>query len=256
VNVTPDSFFDGGKYFSHKDAVAHALELVKERADIIDVGGESTRPFSEPVPVDEELRRVLPVIEALRAKSDVFISVDTYKSKVAEQAILAGADIVNDVGGLTFDQNMPEVICNYGVYAIIMHTKGTPRDMQVSPTYEDVIGEIKDFFLDRIHYAQTHGIQKNHLILDPGIGFGKRVEDNLRIIKMLSSFKEIGNALLIGTSMKSFIGHITDSPPDERIEGTLASIAIALWNGADIVRVHDVKAATKAVKLIYAIMQS
>ncbi|HOJ70353.1 MAG TPA: dihydropteroate synthase [Syntrophorhabdaceae bacterium] len=256
LNVTPDSFFDGGQYLNIEDALRHAMRMVEDGADIIDVGGESTRPFSDPVDAHEELKRVIPVIEAIRSRSDVIISIDTYKSEVAEKACDAGAEIVNDISGLGFDSNMADTIARMGAYVVIMHIKGTPRDMQTNPYYDDVVSEIKGYFQERIALAESKGIKRDKIILDPGIGFGKRVEDNLRIIKGLGSFKDLGMPILIGTSMKSFIGKVTETELDERTEGTLASIAISVWNGADIVRVHDIKKANKVLKLVDAVMKS
>ncbi len=256
LNVTPDSFFDGGRYLKKDEALQHALRMVEDGADIIDVGGESTRPFSEPVDVYEELKRVVPVIEAIRSRSNIVISIDTYRSEVAEKACNAGAEIVNDISGLGFDDKMAETIARLGAYAVIMHIKGTPRNMQKNPYYDDVISEIKSYFSERIEFARSRGMDDKKIILDPGIGFGKRVEDNLRIIKELRVFKELGMPLLIGTSMKSFIGTITDCELNERIDGTLASIAISLWNGADIIRVHDVKKASRVLRLVDAVMRS
>jgi dihydropteroate synthase len=256
VNVTPDSFFDGGKFYDPGEALRHALQLATEGAHILDVGGESTRPFSRPVSADEELKRVIPVIQGIRARSDVFISVDTYKAAVAEEALKAGADIVNDISGFLFDSAMTEVVRRYGAYAVVMHIKGTPADMQKGPSYEDVVEEIRDHFEERIDFAAREGVARDQLILDPGIGFGKRVEDNLRIIRMLGSFKDLGLPLLVGPSMKSFIGTVTGAPVGERGEGTIASITMATWNGADIVRVHDVRGARRAVELTAAVMRS
>jgi len=256
LNVTPDSFFDGGKHNTTEEAVRHALLMIDEGADIIDIGGESTRPFSEPAPIEEELKRVIPVVEGVRARSDSIISIDTYKAKVAREACNAGADIVNDISGLSFDRDMADTVCEFGVQTVIMHIKGTPGNMQQDPRYEDVISEIKAFFRERIEFAQKHGIANERIILDPGIGFGKRIQDNLAIIKNLKAFKDLEMPLLIGTSMKSFIGHVTDSPLEERMDGTLASVAISIWNGADIVRVHDVKSARKVVQLVSAIMKA
>ncbi|MCX7965664.1 MAG: dihydropteroate synthase [Syntrophorhabdaceae bacterium] len=256
LNVTPDSFFDGGKYSNTEDAIKHGLEMVEDGADIIDVGGESTRPYSKPVSLEDELNRVIPVIKGIRSKSDILISIDTYKARVAKEAFDAGANMVNDISGLGFDKDMAKTVAKLGAYAVIMHIKGTPQDMQLSPSYKDVIKEIKDYFQERIDFALSSGIEREKIILDPGIGFGKRIEDNLKIIKELKTFKEFGLPLLIGTSMKSFIGHVTDSELHERVEGTLASIAISIWNGADIVRVHDVKKALKVIKLVYAVMKS
>jgi len=257
LNVTPDSFYDGGKYYPRDVAVTHALRLVDEGADIIDVGGESTRPYSDVTSADEELRRIIPVIKAIRERSSVFLSVDTYKAPVAREAVDAGADMINDVSGLTFDRDIGTVAAQSGVPVVIMHTKGKPKEMQVSPRYDDVIREIKEFFVDRIAFARQCGIDDQNIILDPGIGFGKRLQDNLMIIKKLGAFKGLGYPILIGTSMKSFIGKLEESPDlDERIEGTLASLALSLWNGADIIRVHDVKKARKVAKLVRAVMKA
>jgi len=256
LNVTPDSFFDGGKHSTEETAVMHALQMIEDGADIIDVGGESTRPFAEEVSLGTEIKRVVPVIEEIRSRSDVFISIDTYKSEVARRACTAGADIINDISGLTFDPQMAHIASETGAHVVIMHTKGTPKNMQIDPHYDDVIAEIHDFFLGRITFAQASGVATDRIILDPGIGFGKRVEDNLRILKMLGEFKRLGKPLLIGTSMKSFIGKVTDSPLEERWAGTLASLAVSHMNGADILRVHDVKEARKVVKLVHAIQES
>ena len=257
LNVTPDSFYDGGKYYPQDVAVTHALRLTDEGADIIDVGGESTRPYSDVTSAEEELRRIIPVIKAVRERSSVFLSVDTYKAPVAREAVSAGADMINDVSGLTFDPEVGTVAAQSGVPVVIMHTKGKPKEMQVSPGYDDVIREIKEFFADRISFARQCGVDDQNIILDPGIGFGKRLQDNLMIIKELRRFKELGYPILIGTSMKSFIGKLEESPDlDERTEGTLASLALSLWNGADIVRVHDVKKARKVLRLVHAVMKA
>ncbi len=237
-------------------ALDHALRMIGEGADIIDIGGESTRPYAQPVPEEEELRRVIPVIEALRANSDIFISIDTYKADVANAALKAGADMVNDISGLTHDDAMAQVIADNDAWAVIMHIKGTPRNMQVDPHYDDVVEEIRQFLLERVDHAVRSGIDPEKIVLDPGIGFGKRVEDNLRILKMLREFKKLGKPVMIGTSMKSFIGKITDLPVEERVEGTLASLAVALMNGADILRVHDVKKAKKVIKTVKAVMDA
>lgn len=256
LNVTPDSFYDGGKHNKEEQAIEHAMTMIEEGADIIDVGGESTRPNADPVSTDEELERIVPVIEKIRERSDVFISIDTYKAKVAQEACSAGANIINDISGLTFDKDMAPLAGRLGAYVVIMHIKGTPKDMQKDPYYEDVISEICAFFRAQMEVASRAGIEEDRIILDPGIGFGKRVEDNLKILKLLGEFKKLGRPLLIGTSMKSFIGYVTDSPVEERSEGSLASTVVSLMNGADILRVHDVKKTRKVVKLVRAIMQS
>jgi dihydropteroate synthase len=256
VNVTPDSFFDGGKYATREKAVDHALRMAEDGADIIDVGGESSRPFSTPVSIDEELKRVVPVIEGIRKSINIPISVDTCKARIAREACLAGADIINDISGLIHDPEMADIVSSFKAKVVIMHMKGMPETMQITPYYDDVISEIGTFFEERIQFAAGKGIEKGNIILDPGIGFGKRVEDNLKIIKYLDAFKRFELPILVGTSMKGFIGKITGSTMKGRIEGTLASIAISVWNGADIVRVHDVKKAKKVVGLVNAIREA
>jgi dihydropteroate synthase len=256
LNVTPDSFFDGGKHATQGKAVDHAVRMVKDGAHIIDVGGESSRPFSTPVSIDEELNRVIPVIEGIRDRSDIPISVDTCKARVAREAWMAGADIVNDISGLMHDPDMADTVSALKVRVIIMHMQGMPETMQVAPYYDDVISEIDAFFEERIHFAVTKGIERDSIVLDPGIGFGKRVEDNLKIIKHLDVFKKFGLPLLVGTSMKGFIGKVTGSTLRSRVEGTLASIAVSVWNGANIVRVHDVKKAKKVADLVDGIRKA
>ncbi len=256
LNVTPDSFFDGGKHHTMEGALDHALRMIEEGADIIDIGGESTRPYADPVPEEEELRRIVPVIEALRASSDILISVDTYKAGVADAALRAGADIINDISGLTYDDAMAQVVARNDAWVVIMHIKGTPRNMQVDPHYDDVVVEISEFLRLQMDHAVRAGVDPEKIIIDPGIGFGKRVEDNLRILKMLGEFKKLGRPVLIGTSMKSFIGKVAGLPIEERVEGTLASLAVALMNGADILRVHDVKKAKKVLMTVKAVMDA
>lgn len=244
LNVTPDSFYDGGKYTNVMDAVARAKEMVDEGADIIDVGGESTRPGSMPVSSDEELKRVLPVIKAIRDEMDVPLSVDTYRADVAEEAIKAGANMVNDVTALRGDDGMANVVSEHGVPVCLMHMKGTPRNMQKNPHYDDVMSEIARFLYERAEYAMAEGIEERNIILDPGIGFGKRtggeIEDNCEIIARLSELKSLGFPILVGASRKTFIGNICNTGADERLEGSLGAEAIAIANGADILRVHDV----------------
>ena len=256
LNVTPDSFSDGGRYVGVSAALERAREMVNEGADIIDVGGESTRPGADPVPLEEELERVIPVIEAIKAELDVPISVDTYKAPVAEEALKAGAVMVNDVSGMRFSPDMARVVARYGAYGVVMHMKGTPRDMQKAPFYNDVVGEIKAFFLERLEYLVNQGVDKRKVILDPGIGFGKRLEDNLALVRGIPSFLELGCPLLLGPSRKSFIGRVLDLPVEERLEGTLAVVAIAVFLGATLVRVHDVMAARRAVDMAWALRGS
>lgn len=256
LNVSPDSFYDGGKYNELEKAVAGAKEMVKEGADIIDIGGESSRPGSEPVSLEEELSRVIPVIEAVSSEIDAPISIDTYKSEVAAKAIRAGASIINDISGLRFDKKIAKVAAKYDVPVIIMHMQGTPRDMQKNPHYNDVTGEIISFFRKQVSVAVDSGIDKNKIIIDPGIGFGKTVEHNLEIIKKLQEFKILGLPVLIGTSRKSFIGHtLNQEDPEERLCGTLASVAAGVMNGVDIVRVHDVYECKMAAEMADAIIK-
>jgi dihydropteroate synthase len=250
LNITPDSFSDGGIYFNEQTAIDHALKMQDYGADIIDIGGESTRPGAKMVSVTEEKRRIIPVIEKLASKLDIPISVDTYKSPVAKEALSAGASIVNDISGLRFDPEMPEVVAQNGVPVVIMHIKGTPRNMQRNPVYRALIPEIMDYLRESIEIARMAGVSEDSMILDPGIGFGKTVEHNLEIIKNLSEFTGFEKPLLLGPSRKSFIGRIlNDVPADQRIEGTAAAVAIGLINGANIVRVHDIEAMVKVARI-------
>jgi len=254
LNVTPDSFFDGGKYINLRKAVDRGLQLVEEGADIIDIGGESTRPGAEPISVDEELKRVIPVIENLSKKINIPISIDTYKAKVAEEAIKAGATIINDISGLRFDPQMPYIAAKYDTPVVIMHIKGTPKNMQINPLYDALIPEIMEYLRNSIVIAKNAGVKENRIIIDPGIGFGKKLEHNLLIIKKLKEFTSLGKPILIGVSRKSFIGKILDDAPAEhRLEGTMAAVAVSVINGANIVRVHDVKEIIKVVKVVDAI---
>ncbi|WP_353684909.1 dihydropteroate synthase [Thermodesulfovibrio sp. 3907-1M] len=254
LNVTPDSFYDGGRFFNYQKAIEHALRMIDEGADIIDVGGESTRPGAQPVSTDEELKRVIPVIEALSNRISVPISIDTYKASVAEEAIKAGATIVNDVSGLRFDPQMAEVVSKYKVPVVIMHIKGTPQDMQKNPHYEALIPEIIEYLRTSIVIAKQAGVNEDMIIIDPGIGFGKLPEHNLQIIKNLREFSQLGKPILIGVSRKSFIGKVlNDALPESRLEGTAAAVAASILNGANIVRVHDVGFICKVVKVLDAI---
>ena len=254
LNMTPDSFSDGGQFKSHDKAIDHALKMVEEGANIIDIGGESTRPGAEAVQLEEELSRTIPIIEAIRLKSDCLISIDTYKSKVATAALAAGADMVNDISGLTFDHNMASLVAERNVPVIIMHIKGKPGDMQKNPNYDNLIKEIKAFFEVQIAIAKKAGIDSGNIILDPGIGFGKRLEDNFEIIRELGQISTMGYPVLLGPSRKSFIGFTLDLPIEERIEGTLASITAGVINGARIVRVHDIRATRRTLTITEKIM--
>jgi len=254
LNMTPDSFSDGGQFKSHDKAIDHALKMVEEGANIIDIGGESTRPGAESVQLEEELSRTIPIIEAIRLKSDCLISIDTYKSKVAKAALVSGADMVNDISGLTFDHNMASLVAERNVPVIIMHIKGKPGDMQKNPNYDNLIKEVKAFFEVQIAIAKRAGIDSGNIILDPGIGFGKRLEDNFEIIRELGQISTMGYPVLLGPSRKSFIGFTLDLPVEERIEGTLASITAGVINGARIVRVHDIRATRRTLTITEKIM--
>lgn len=258
LNVTPDSFSDGGQFFSLESALAHARQLIREGADIVDIGGESSRPGAQPVAFEEELHRVVPVICAIRKESAVPISVDTYKASVAEAALDAGANIVNDISALRFDPRMVTVVAHARAPVVLMHMLGDPQTMQQNPVYRDVVHEIKEFLAERIAFAVTHGVKRERILVDPGIGFGKTVEHNIEILRRLSELKELQCPILIGTSRKSFIGRLgsTTSEPlpiDQRLEGTIASNVIAILNGAQIVRVHDVAAMKRALAIIDAV---
>ncbi len=254
LNVTPDSFSDGGCHFDKSSAVDRCLRLVDEGADIIDIGGESTRPGSDPVSLDEELRRTLPVIESVASKIKVPISIDTYKANVAQKALDAGASIVNDISGLMYDPEMSAVIARYGVPVVIMHIKGSPKDMQKNPVYYALIPELLEYFRSRIAFAVKAGIQEDKIIIDPGIGFGKTFDHNLEILHNLDKFTTLGRPVLVGPSRKAFIGKILgDAPATDRIEGTSAAVAISIMQGASILRVHDVKEMAKVARVADAI---
>ena len=254
LNVTPDSFSDGGKFIHLGKALSQAQYMEKNGADIIDIGGESTRPGAVLVSLEEELNRTIPVIEAIRKISNISISIDTYKSEVAEKALLAGADFINDISGLTFDSRMMEIVKKFDVPVVLMHIKGTPRNMQTNPTYIDVIKDLLEFFSFQINKALDFGIKKVQIIIDPGIGFGKQLNDNFILIRRLKEFSELGFPILIGPSRKSFIGLTLDSPLEYRLEGTLAAVSAGILNGASIVRVHDVKEVKRTVIITDKIM--
>jgi dihydropteroate synthase len=254
LNVTPDSFSDGGLFSNKSAAIKHALRMVEDGADIIDIGGESTRPCSNPVPPEEELGRTIPVIEAIAREIPIPISIDTYKADVAKMALDAGASIINDISGLRYDPVMAKVVAAYKIPVVVMHIKGNPKDMQKNPRYEALIPEILDYLRGSIRIALEAGIAGNMIVVDPGIGFGKTFEQNLNILHDLREFALLEKPLLIGASRKAFIGKILGgAPPDERREGTAAAVAISILNGADIVRVHDVKEMVKVAKVADAI---
>ena len=253
LNITPDSFFDGGLYEKPQKAKERAFQMKEEGADIIDIGGESSRPGAEPISEEEELNRIMPVIESL-SDLGIPISVDTYKAKVAEEALEAGVKIVNDISGMRFDKNLVKIVSKYRAGYVLMHMLGTPKDMQKNPYYEDVIQDISNFFRERINFALENGIKKESIVVDPGIGFGKRLEDNIEIFKRLKAFSVYGRPLLIGASRKSFIGMLTETRKEERLEGSLASVAIGYLRGVKIFRVHDVKETKRFLDVLYKIV--
>ncbi len=253
LNVTPDSFSDGGKYFSLDKAVDHALVLLDDGADIIDVGGESTRPGSVTVNFDEELKRTLPVIKnILKINKDAIISVDTTKSEIAKEALNAGASIVNDISGLTFDERMINVVKEFDAGVVLMHIKGIPKTMQNNPDYDDVVKEVYNFLKDQSDKVKSHGINK--IIIDPGIGFGKRVEDNFELIKRLNEFQSINYPTLIGLSRKSFIGKTLGLEVNDRDVATVIMETASILNSARIIRTHNVKYCNQLVKLVTHIL--
>jgi dihydropteroate synthase len=261
LNVTPDSFSDGGKFFSLDGAVAQGYKLFEDGADILDIGGESTRPFSDPVSEEEEIQRVVPVIEKLSKRIPIPISIDTTKAGVAEQAVKAGASMINDVSSLRFDPKMASVVVDYAVPVILMHMLGNPKTMQIEPTYDDLIGEIKAFFENAIDLAENKGISRSKIIIDPGIGFGKTVGHNLLLIQRLHEFKTLEVPIIIGTSRKAFIRNLLKDNTGEEVNadaaiverGTQASVAAAILNGAHIVRVHNVANTRTTVTITDAI---
>ena len=249
LNVTPDSFYDGGRHFEKDIAVKKAYELCNDGADIIDIGGESTRPGAGSVSLAEEMDRVCPVIEAIAGKIGIPVSVDTYKSEVAEEALKLGASMVNDISGLTFDERMAGVAAKYNAYLVLMHIKGTPKNMQLDPQYENLLEEIYFYLENSKEKALNCGVDKNKIIIDPGIGFGKTLEDNYRIVHNISYFKKMGFPVLIGLSRKSLIGRLYEKDED-RLFATIALNSISAASGADIIRVHDVKEHALAFKSV------
>lgn len=251
LNITPDSFSDGGKYFTDKldikKVIEDAIKMEKDGADFIDVGGESTRPGSEKISIDEELQRVIPVISEIKKKISIPVSIDTYKSEVAEEALKAGATIVNDISGFRFDENIADVTAKYDAGCILMHIKGTPVDMQKNPVYENVVEEVYEYLKGSIELAKSKGIK--NIIIDVGIGFGKTLDHNLELIRNLKVFRKLNCPILLGVSRKSFIDKIYPAPLNERLEGTIAANIIGIMNGANIVRVHDVLENVRAIKV-------
>lgn len=252
LNATKDSFYPGSRIEDVENAVKRAIKMVEDGADILDIGGESTRPGSDPVTVEEEIERVAPVIKAIRDRDkDILISVDTYRSETAEAAIKVGADIINDISAMTFDEKMADVAVKYNVPIILMHIKGTPKDMQKNPHYDDVVKEVKDFFQERIDYGISKGIKRNKMILDPGIGFGKNFNHNMELIRKIDSLLVFDLPILLAVSRKSSIGKaLGDLPVEERLEGTIAVSCYAAMKDVDMIRVHDVLENKRAIKMI------
>ena len=255
LNVTPDSFSDGGRYFSEAKAVERGIEMARDGADIIDVGGESTRPYSDRLSTDEEMARVIPVIRRLSREIPIPISIDTYKSKVAREALKAGASIINDISAMRLDFRMADVAAAAGVPVILMHMQGTPENMQLNPRYDDLLNEIIAFFEDAVNRCKSAGIKEQMIILDPGLGFGKTFDHNLSVIHQLKKFQALQKPLLMGPSNKTFIGKILGKDVHERDAGTMAAVAACVMNGAHIVRVHNVKLSVETVKVIDAILR-
>lgn len=250
LNVTPDSFSDGGRYFDPKRAIEHGLAMARDGADLLDVGGESTRPGSEAVPCDEEIRRVVPVIEALSRETDRAISVDTRKARVAEKALAAGAHIVNDVSALTADPDMPAAVCGAGAGIVLMHMRGDPKTMQSDPRYGDVVAEVRDYLASRIERLAEAGLPEESMAVDPGIGFGKTLEHNLALLARLGELARLGRPVLVGASRKSFLGRITGREAPDRLPGSLGAAAFAILKGAAMIRVHDVKESCDLARVV------
>jgi len=253
VNVTPDSFSDGGAFLDASHAVTHALQLVEEGADIVDIGGESTRPGADSVDADEELRRVLPVIEQISAQSDVAISIDTTKARVAREALSAGAHIINDVSALTHDPEMATVASDGRAGVVLMHRRGTPRTMQDDPRYDDVVATVHDYLVERVELARAAGIENEALAVDPGIGFGKTVTHNVQLLANVKAWRVEGINALVGLSRKRFIGDVTGASVDDRLAGSLAALVCCVLAGVEIMRVHDVAASVQAARIAQAI---
>jgi dihydropteroate synthase len=256
VNVTPDSFSDGGLFFDRDEAIAWGEEMAAQGADLLDIGGESTRPFSDPIPEDEEIRRIVPVIRALVRKTSLPISVDTYKATVARAALEAGAALVNDISALGFDPDLGKIIADFKVPIILMHIQGTPRNMQVKPHYDHLLDDLHVFFARRIEVAMKQGIDREMILIDPGIGFGKTLDHNLTLIKRIDYFQDLERPLVLGTSRKAFIGKLTGQEPLSRDWGTAATVAIGAWQGAHMVRVHNVLAARQVLNVTDALIEA
>ena len=256
LNVTPDSFYDGGRYTGEDEALARVEEMIGEGADIIDVGGESVRPGVDPIGLNEELGRVIPVIEKIKKQFSIPICVDTYKAEVARQAIEEGAEMVNDISALRFDPDLRKIVAGYGVPVVLMHIKGTPKNMQDNPRYDSLMEEIISYLDSSIKLAEEAGADGRGIIVDPGIGFGKTTAHNLEILRRLEELASLGKPILVGLSRKSFIGNVLGLPQEERLEGGLAATCMAVCRGARLVRTHDVSPTRRAVDMVQAILGS
>jgi dihydropteroate synthase len=255
LNVTPDSFSDGGRFFDSRRALGHGLQMARDGADLIDVGGESSRPGAEPVPIEEELRRVIPAIQALSRETDCLLSVDTRKARVADEAFIAGAHVVNDITAMTFDSDMAAVAREYGAGVILMHMRGDPMTMQREPTYENVVQEVADYLDRRIQALEAGGLSRHHLAVDPGIGFGKTWEHNVSLITRLDQLARLRRPVVVGLSRKSVIGKLTGREIQDRLAGSLAAAAYIIRRGAHVIRVHDVKESCDAARLVDILRQ-
>lgn len=252
LNVTPDSFYDGGRYLRVRDAVKRGLKIIEEGADLVDIGGVSTRPGSKTIPVEEELKRVLPVIKELSARTEIPLSIDTYRARVAESALESGAVVVNDISGLG-DKDMAKVVASHGVALVIMHIKGRPHHYPIKPVYHNLIAEVSSFLQRKVEIALKAGVKSSNIIIDPGLGFGKTASQSLELLNRLGELKNLGFPIMVGPSRKSFIGKIQGLNEKDRLPGTLAAITLAILQGASIIRVHDVKEAVQVATLCGAL---
>lgn len=256
INTTPDSFSDGGKYNSTSEAIDFAYELLREGADIIDIGGESSRPGADPISAEEEIKRISPLLSELVKNTESTVSIDTYKSSTANYALNNGACLVNDISGLSFDKEMVDIVIRHNASIVIMHMKGTPKTMQKNPNYDNVIDEICDFLTNQVDFAINKGVSSDKIIIDPGIGFGKTLNDNYEIIAKLSRICDLGHPVLVGPSRKSFIGTTLDEPVEKRLEGSVTAAAMCYHSGAKILRVHDVKETKKSLSIVKKIIEN
>ena len=256
VNTTPDSFSDGGKYNSASEAIDFAYELLREGADIIDIGGESSRPGADPISAEEEIKRISPLLSELVKNTKSTVSIDTYKSSTANYALNNGAFLVNDISGLSFDKEMVDIVIRHNAPVVIMHMKGTPKTMQKNPNYDNVVDEICDFLTNQVNFAINKGVSSDKIIVDPGIGFGKTLNDNYKIIAKLNQICDLGYPVLVGPSRKSFIGATLDEPVEKRLEGSITAAAMCYHSGAKILRVHDVKETKKSLSIVKKIIEN